>query len=68
MQVIKQDQVQEKIITIRGHQIIIDSDVAELYGIETKQVNQAVKNNPEKFPPGKSYNGIADYLADEEIH
>ncbi|MDP4154027.1 MAG: ORF6N domain-containing protein [Bacillota bacterium] len=52
MYVIKQDQVQEKIITIRDQQVIIDSDVAELYGIETKQVNQAVKNNPEKFPRG----------------
>lgn len=52
MQVIKQDQVQEKIITLRGRRIIIDADAAELYGIETKQVNQAVKNNPEKFPNG----------------
>ena len=52
MQIVKQEQVQEKIITIRGHQIIIDTDVAELYGIETKYVNQAVKNNPEKFPDG----------------
>lgn len=52
MQVIKQDKVQEKIITLRNQKIIIDADVAELYGIETKQVNQAVKNNPEKFPDG----------------
>lgn len=52
MQVINQDQVQEKIITLRNQRIIIDADVAELYGIETKQVNQAVKNNPEKFPTG----------------
>lgn len=52
MQVIKQDQVQKKIITFRDRQIIIDSDVAELYGIETKQINQAVKNNLEKFPDG----------------
>ena len=43
MQVIKPDQVQEKIVTLREHKIIIDADVAELYGIETKQVNQAVK-------------------------
>ena len=48
MQIIKQDEVQDKIVILRGHQIIIDADVAELYGIETKQVNQAVKNNPEK--------------------
>ncbi len=52
MQVVKQDQVQERIITLRGHKIIIDADVAELYGIETKQVNQAVKNNLKKFPDG----------------
>ena len=50
MQVIKQDQVHEKIITIRDQKIIIDADVAELYGVETKRVNEAVKNNPEKFP------------------
>ena len=52
MQVITQDQVQEKIITIRNQKIIIDSDVAELYGVETKRINEAVKNNPEKFPKG----------------
>lgn len=52
MQVIKQDQVQEKIITFRSQKVIIDYDVAELYGVETKRVNEAVKNNPEKFPSG----------------
>lgn len=52
MQVIKQDKVQEKIITLRNQRIIIDSDVAELYGVETKRINEAVKNNPEKFPNG----------------
>ncbi|MCL2303478.1 MAG: ORF6N domain-containing protein [Lentimicrobiaceae bacterium] len=30
----------------------MDSDVAELYGVETKRINEAVKNNPEKFPNG----------------
>ena len=52
MQVIKFDQVQDKIISIRSQTVIIDTDVAELYGVETKRVNEAVKNNPEKFPPG----------------
>jgi hypothetical protein len=52
MQVIKQDQVQEKIITIRHQKVIIDADVAELYGVETKRVNEAVKNNLDKFPDG----------------
>src|ERR1700688_2780067 len=50
MQVIKQDQVQEKIITIGDQRVIIDADVAELYGVETKRINEAVRNNPEKFP------------------
>ena len=52
MQVIKYDQVQDKIIHIRNQNVIIDADVAELYGVETKRINEAVKNNPEKFPPG----------------
>jgi hypothetical protein len=44
--------VEEKIMTIRGQSVILDSDVAELYGVETKRINEAVKNNPEKFPEG----------------
>jgi hypothetical protein len=52
MEVIKQDQVQEKIIIIRNQRVIVDADVAELYGVETKRINEAVKNNPEKFPQG----------------
>lgn len=52
MQVIKQDQVQKKIILIRSQKVIVDADVAELYGVETKRINEAVKNNPEKFPKG----------------
>lgn len=56
MQVIKQDQVQEKIIIIRNQKVIIDADVAELYGVETKRINEAVKNNPEKFPKGYLFN------------
>lgn len=44
--------VESKIITIRDQQMILDSDVAELYGVKTKRVNEAVSNNPEKFPEG----------------
>ena len=50
--VLKFNSVEEKIITVRGISVILDSDVAELYGVETKEINQAVKNNPEKFPDG----------------
>ena len=44
--------IEKKIILIRGKQVILDSDVAELYGVETKRINEAVKNNPDKFPEG----------------
>ena len=43
--------VESRIITLRNRQVIIDRDVAELYGVETKAVNQAVKRNADKFPP-----------------
>jgi hypothetical protein len=46
------ERIKEKIITVRGQQVILDSHVAELYGVETKRVNEAVKNNPDKFPEG----------------
>ena len=44
--------IKDKIIIVRGQQVILDSDVAELYGVETKRINEAVKNNPDKFPEG----------------
>lgn len=49
---VKQNKVQEKIIIIQNQKVILDTDVAELYGVETKRINEAVKNNPEKFPKG----------------
>ena len=52
MDIIKFKTVQDKIINIRGEKVIIDSDIALLYGVETKRINEAVKNNPDKFPKG----------------
>ena len=48
----KFDQVEDLIIELRGNQVLIDADVAALYQVETKEINQAVKNNPRKFPKG----------------
>jgi len=50
--IVKFSDVLEKIVTIRGKKAIVDSDVAEMYGVETKEINQSVKNNPKKFPEG----------------
>ncbi len=44
--------IEERFIVLRGQEILIDRDVAELYGVETKRVNEAVRNNLEKFPEG----------------
>ena len=52
MEIVKFNSVEEKVITLRGIPVILDSDVAELYGVETKEINQAVKNNPDKFAEG----------------
>lgn len=57
----KQQLIENKIITIRDQKVILDSDVAELYGVETKRINEAVKNNPDKFP-----NGYILYLSMDE--
>jgi hypothetical protein len=37
-------------VIIRNQEVIADADVAELYGVETKRINEAVRNNPDKFP------------------
>ncbi len=39
-------------LQVRGQQVLLGRDVAALYGVETRVVNQAVKNNPDKFPAG----------------
>jgi hypothetical protein len=40
----------EKMIEVRGQRVILDREVAVLYGVETKKLKEVVKNNPEKFP------------------
>lgn len=45
-------EVQCRMLPLRNQNVIIDRDVAALYGVETKRINEAVRNNPEKFPDG----------------
>ena len=44
------ENIKNKIYVIRGKQVMLDSDLAELYDTETKRINEAVKNNSKKFP------------------
>ncbi|MBQ5487179.1 MAG: ORF6N domain-containing protein, partial [Bacteroidales bacterium] len=46
------NEIINRMIDVDGMPVLIDRDVAMLYGVETKHINQAVKNNPDKFPEG----------------
>ncbi|MGI6395457.1 MAG: ORF6N domain-containing protein [bacterium] len=60
-ELIKVDDIKSKIFTVRGMQVMLDSDLAELYGVETKLLNRAVKRNQKRFP-----NSFAFQLTDAE--
>jgi len=44
------EHVDTRIFWIRGQKVILDADLAEIYGVKTKALNQAVKRNAERFP------------------
>src|SRR3989304_5244369 len=45
------ERIERAILLLRGHKVMLDSDLASLYGVETKVLNQAVSRNIERFPP-----------------
>lgn len=47
---IPQESIENKILLIRGKKVMVDRDLAKLYGVETRTLNQAVKRNIERFP------------------
>ena len=47
--------IENMIYEVRGKQVMLDSDLAKLYRVETKRINEAVKNNMEKFPERFSF-------------
>ena len=51
-QIVNIEDVESKIMIIRQQEVLLDRDVAEIYGVETREVNQAVRNNPRKFRAG----------------
>ena len=58
------DVIRSRIFTIRGVQVMLDRDLAELYGVPTKVLNQAVKRNIERFPERFMFQLTKDELAD----
>lgn len=55
IQVVTAQEVESLVIELRGQKVLLDRDVAALYGVETKRVNEAVRNNPDKFPERYSF-------------
>lgn len=48
--IVPTDSVESRILTLRGQKVILDSDLAAIYGVETKALNRAVKRNAKRFP------------------
>jgi len=61
---VKIENLKDMIIEVRGFNALLDSDVAHLYGVETKRINEAVKNNPDKFPPDYMFEISKEEFAD----
>ena len=58
------EEVKSKLLVVRQQQVLLDADVANLYGVETRRVNEAVRNNPDKFPKGYMFRLEKQELAD----
>ena len=54
-EIIKELKIENMIYEIRGKQVMLDSDLAQLYGVDKKRINEAVKRNPDKFPERFSF-------------
>lgn len=54
--------IQKRIYIIRGEKVMLDSDLAELYGVETRMLNQAVKRNINRFPENFMFQLTKDEL------
>lgn len=61
------EDVQSKIVVLHGEPMILDRDVATLYGVQTKDINRAVSNNPNKFPEGYAYTLNNQEVADMRL-
>lgn len=58
--------VEARMIVLRNQPVLLNSDVAVLYGVQTKEINQAVRNNPQKFPYGYIFE-LDKYEKDEVV-
>ena len=57
---IQPEPIEQVILLIRGHRVMLDRDLAALYGVTTGNLNKAVQHNPERFPPDFMFQLTAD--------
>jgi len=74
-ELISTNDISHKIYTVRGVQVMVDSDLASLYNVETKAFNQAVKRNIERFPAEfrfqlteVEYNNLRSQIDEKEVY
>ena len=62
------DAVEKRIHILRGHRVMLDQDLAVLYGVETKALNRAVQRNPERFPGDFMFQLTAEEMDNLRFH
>ena len=60
-------EVRSKMLVLRNQAVLLDRDVAAIYGVETRVVNQAVKRNPDRFPAGYIFQMDKDECSRSQI-
>ena len=68
IELIETEEIQNLIYTIRGKQVMLDSDVAMLYHYETKEINKAAKRNIERFPEDFRFRLTISELTEMRFH
>ncbi len=67
-EIIPQEIIRQKILLIRGQKVMLDKELAELYGVETKALNRAVKRNIERFPADFMFQLTKDEFENLKYH
>ena len=66
--IIPVERIENVIYVIRGERVILDSDLAELYGVETRRLNEQVKRNRDRFPQDFMFQLSPDEFEDLKSH
>ena len=62
--IVSEEIIINKIYLVRGHKVMLDRDLAEMYGVETRVLNQAIKRNEKRFPADFMFQMTSEELSD----